>query len=255
MIFPIWQPLGTSSHLLAQKCGLLLSEPATHTGTLDPMASGVLVVLTGDDRFAKGSFSDWHKTYSFSILWGVATDSGDTLGLIQTLSQNHPSQAAITHVLESFPKQYSQKVPDFSSRRWQGKSGFDHARLQVQLPDKERLVEIDKIILNTTQLLSPTKVFEDQQQAVKQITGDFRQSAILDNWKENFSHITTELLITHHVVTVSTGTYIRQLVQDIAQQLDVPATTWSITRLSNGPFAQEDCIEIAELADLDSSKV
>ena len=56
--------------------------------------------------------------------------------------------------------------------------------------------------------------------------------------------------ITHHTVTVSNRTYIRQLVQDLAKQIGIVATTWSISRIQNGPFKKKDCLEINELEDL-----
>lgn len=83
MILPIYQPVGQSSHLLAQKAGLLYHQKATHTGTLDPMATGVLLVLTGKDRFRKKEYSAYRKTYEFEILLGVRTDSDDILGVIE----------------------------------------------------------------------------------------------------------------------------------------------------------------------------
>ena len=250
MIFPIWQPFGASSHQLAQSCGALLGEAATHTGTLDPMAEGVLVILTGEDRYAKGSLGDWKKTYDFSILWGVATDSQDRLGLITQVDARKPNLDEIRTVINEFPHSYNQIIPQFSARRWNGKSSFDWAREETQLPTKTRAIEIGKIILRSSFALSQTKVLSDHNAAITDVLGNFRQDNILKNWNDSLTSDTGEFLITEHSATVSTGTYIRQLVQDIAAKVGAPATTYSITRLSNGPFELEDCIELDELGEL-----
>ena len=68
MILPIYQHQGSSSHMLARQVGQQYGEKATHTGTLDPMAEGVLIVLTGQDRFNKSKYTDWQKVYKIEEL-------------------------------------------------------------------------------------------------------------------------------------------------------------------------------------------
>lgn len=104
MIIPVYQPLGSSTHVLAQKVGKIYNSKATHTGTLDPMADGVILVLTGKDRFDKQIHTDAQKTYHFSILWGVQTDSLDLLGLIKKVDINHASQLEKTNIPDTIKK-------------------------------------------------------------------------------------------------------------------------------------------------------
>ncbi len=82
MIFSLWKPIGRSTHLFVKSYGDRIGERITHTGSLDPMAEGVVVVLTGEDRFLKEKYSNSDKEYEFEILIGVSTDSHDLLGLI-----------------------------------------------------------------------------------------------------------------------------------------------------------------------------
>ena len=187
MIFPIWQPFASSSHRLAGKCGELLNEKATHTGTLDPMAEGVLVLLTGEDRLVKGSLSDWKKTYSFSIVWGVETDSGDKLGMIKNvdLAQATPQEFPIQklkNLCANFPTEYLQTVPIFSAARYAGKSGFDWARENKNVPEKNTTVEIHTLENNGTIQISCEEILNEHQRLVSKVDGDFRQTAILENW-------------------------------------------------------------------------
>lgn len=253
MIVPIWQPLFSSSHKLANECGMILGQKATHTGTLDPMAEGVLIVLSDEDRYVKGSLSDWQKVYEFSILWGVETDSGDRLGVIKKFNDLTPDLSQLETVLKNFPTQYEQIVPAFSANRWQGKSSFDWARAEVAQPQKKRLVNLEKLSIKNYFHLSLTDIVEQHAQAVSQVSGDFRQKTILKNWAELLQKKSRELpqeykfLVTQHQVTTSAGTYIRQLVQDLSQQLGCPAITWAITRIANGPFEKVDCIAVDEL--------
>ncbi len=242
MIFPVWQPLATSSHQLAAQCGTELAELATHTGTLDPMAEGVLVILTGDDRYAKGSLSDWQKTYTFSILWGLKTDSGDRLGCILETQATSESETDFSQKLRqriaSFPRVYEQPIPAFSARRIAGGSSFDLAKQGSPLTVKTRTVTLSSISYEKIYTLSAAEIKTQHTSAISKVVGDFRQAAVLESWQEQCLH---SCFITEHTVTVSAGTYIRQLVSDLSTQMNIPATTWSIVRTQNGPYTKEDC--------------
>ncbi|MCD8507164.1 hypothetical protein LRY58_02585 [Candidatus Woesebacteria bacterium] len=143
MIIPVYQPLGSSSHRLAADIGAQRQEKATHTGTLDPMAEGVLVVLTGEDRFQKSVYSKWPKVYEFSILWGLTTDTDDSLGLLTASPASWHKLPPTNHLakqlqtlLPKFLGEQEQQVHAFSARRWQGQSSFDFARRGEPIPKK-----------------------------------------------------------------------------------------------------------------------
>lgn len=248
MIFPVWQKLAQSTHLLAQDIALLCGEKTTHTGTLDPMAEGVVVVLTGDDRYAKGLLN-WEKQYRFSILWGLATDSLDQLGLVVSARQALPDLGELAHTIDMFPQTYEQTVPAFSAMRWQGKSGFELAREKAEAPPKTRRVQLSQISFLGYEELNSMQLLDTHAANISHVTGDFRQQEILESWKQTVPQNTT-FLTTHHLVTTSPGTYIRQLVHDLAVMLEMPATTWSITREGNGPYEKDDCIDLEEIAEL-----
>lgn len=244
MIFPIWQEIGQSTHMLAAACGKKFGEPATHTGTLDPMASGVVVILTGDDRFKKGKQTAWDKTYEFSIIWGIQTDSGDTLGCIQKKANVSPPPEKIAEVVNHFPQSYEQLQPDFSSRRYNGKSAFEWARSGITLPIKKRTVHVYSLITDFIELSDFELIAKKQSEDIQKILGNFRQNEIIQSWHDNHDAKKRQYLISHHTAVVSTGTYIRQLTQDIATKLSYCATTGSITRIKNGQFNKNDCITL-----------
>lgn len=242
MIIPVWQKHGTSTHLLAQKVGVAVGEPATHTGTLDPMAQGVVVVLTGDDRFLKGSATAWKKTYTFSIVWGVHTDTGDTLGLLDAYEPVVPDLTQLVHALDSYTTTYHQIIPAFSARRYNGSSSFSLAREGYKVPKKTRQVTIHSLTLNSHEFVALSTLATQEVNLIQMVVGDFRQPKIVSQWRA-YLHHDIHLMITHHTATVSTGTYIRQLTQDIAAELQLPALTKNIVRVSNGKYTHQSCEE------------
>lgn len=249
MIFPIWQPLFSSSHLLAHSIGEELGEKATHTGTLDPLAEGVVVILTGEDRLAKEHLQDWDKEYVFEILWGISTDTGDLMGMIRDMRLGVETSdiSNLENVVHGFQPEYEQAVPDFSARRWQGKSSFDFARDVKQIPVKTRKVEVMEVEILSHEKKSRQDVLALQQRKVAAVQGDFRQEEILEDWRKKFGELESagksEFLVSKLQVVSSSGFYVRQFIQDVARQVGLPALAFSIVRTKNGPFEREDCFE------------
>lgn len=144
MLIPVYKPLGISTHRVAQAIGVWADEKATHTGSLDPMAEGYVLVLTGDDRFNKVTLADEKKFYAFEILFGIATDTHDLLGLV-THNENHQlDNQEITQklatALPAFLGKQQQKQPRFSAQRVNGKSGFDLAKKNISFTQQKNLI-------------------------------------------------------------------------------------------------------------------
>ena len=257
MIIPIWQNTGQSSHLLAKQVGAYFSahtkesehQKATHTGTLDPMAEGVLIVLTNEDRFKKSEYANSKKVYNFSMLIGVATDSQDLLGL-QT--QVHNKEVSVSEIksklktiLPKFLGTQTQLQPVFSAQRVNGVSAFDKAKNKEIIVPKQNKITIFSINLLDTKRIKIDSLYEYITNKVVLISGDFRQKEVLDNWKLTIdtlekSQIKT-LVIVQLEATVSKRTYIRSLVKDIGAQLQLPVTTQHIIRTQNAGYQREDC--------------
>ncbi len=256
MIIPIWKKIGESSHLLAQKVGILIFQKtknendlkSTHTGTLDPMAQGIVVVLTGDDRFKKATFSSWKKKYEFEVLFGVNTDSYDLLGITNDIKI--PELERITSALEKLIPKFigpqKQTQPKFSSQRIDGKSGFDLAKNNISFEQKINEIEIFSLLLKKIEMLPIKKVEEIINKNISKIEGDFRQNEISNNWKNIFIELKKlgikNLPIAKLEALVSKRTYIRSLTNDISKELNIPATTFTITRTENGNFQKKDCL-------------
>ena len=253
MIIPVYQPFGSSSHLLAQKVGKSVGEKATHTGTLDPMAEGVLVVLTGEDRFQKAEYTQWQKTYQFQVLVGVSTDSHDLLGKITDISpefqkkernrEDHQKRVeAVVTALPSFVGKSMQVTPAFSAQRVAGKSGFDLAKKGESFSQRKNSIEIFSLELKSQMLILGNSLFPLIEEKIQMIQGDFRQQEILKSWKKFFrQYENIHFLILDFEATTSKRTYIRGIVRDLSEKLRLPLTTYSILRTQNGEFTARSC--------------
>jgi tRNA pseudouridine(55) synthase len=264
MIIPIWKKIGQSTHLLAQKMGEKIAaetkspkdKKATHTGTLDPMAEGIVVVLTGEDRFKKADFSNWKKTYEFEILFGVDTDSLDLLGLItktidpknsRNLQKENINQLTkkLSTIIPYFIGSQTQTQPKFSAQRVGGKSGFDLAKQKQTFEIKENKINIYSIKILNYKSIPISELKKNILEKLSYISGDFRQKEIIKNWEETFSKLKklkiTTLPVFKLEAEVGKRTYVRALTRDISKEVNLPATTYSIVRTKNGGFRKVDC--------------
>jgi len=244
MLIPVYKPLGSSSHQLAKKVGETYGEKATHTGTLDPMAEGVLVVLTGEDRFKKTEYSHWQKTYQFKVLVGFETDTHDLLGLIKNIDHKKINQPVFEKNLKSFIGRQQQLVPKFSAQRINGQSGFDLAKKNQPFDLQKNEIEILALEILNKETVNSNELFAYINRTINLVVGNFRQAKILTNWEKVLANQKNYELITIEAVT-SKRTYIRALVRDFSKKLNLALTTYSIVRTKNGKFTIDDCKTIA----------
>lgn len=249
MIVPIFKPLGASTHQLAKKAGQLYGEKATHTGTLDPMAEGVVLILTGQDRFNKQQHSQVKKTYQFSILFGATTDSYDLLGLInQTSSKTNKLSLAqlktkLEQIIPQFTGEQQQRIPKFSAKRFKGKSFFDAAKKNQPVPAIQETINIFELSLENLEQVSASKLRKEILGKISLVKGDFRQQEIKDGWQNFFNSTKQEKFpLATLKATTSKRTYIRGLVRDLGTNLEIPATTYSLIRTAHGSHTLKDCL-------------
>lgn len=249
MITPLYQPLGSSSHRLAARLSQMGGQKTTHTGTLDPMAEGVLVCLSGEERFEKEKFADWQKTYHFSILWGVSTDSHDLLGLPVV---GDSGENLAEHLRTNLPATLARLVgrrkqlqPAFSARRLQGKSAFDLAKTKagrevLAANLRPRAIEIFDLRFDGLKTIEKGSLEKYLSTTIGLVQGDFRQPQILAAWQKVLPKLPAKLILTHQRAVTSRRTYIRGLVRDLGQDLGIASTTFHILRSVNGPYSIAD---------------
>lgn len=248
MIIPVYKPFGESTHQLAQKLGKIYQQKSTHTGTLDPAADGVVVVLTSEDRYKKEEFANTTKYYTAQILLGISTDTEDMVGLPQEGVTTFPElkKKDITSTFQSLTGHYSQTLPRFSAKRIQGESYFDLAKRGESISLAQQNIKISEINLHSQTTISLNELNTYYTTKIFQIKGDFRQEEIRKQWQQfindlkGSSQITDLPLITVSIVC-SKRTYIRALVRDFSHSIQIPAVLYSLTRTQNGPYSIADC--------------
>jgi tRNA pseudouridine(55) synthase len=210
--------------------------PATYAGRLDPMAEGLLLVLTGDDLLNKDKYLNLSKTYIFEILWGFKSDTHDLLGLSE-FKEGFPSESDLVENLKGSIGKFTQKYPIYSSKPVLGKPLFKWARegkiSEIEIPEHEVLLSNIKFIERRE--ISGEALRKNIKEKIAKVLGDFRQKEILDNWQKLLEEKTFDKFTIDKIeVEVSSGFYVRQFVSDIAEALNLNGVTYSINRISIG---------------------
>lgn len=249
-IVPFWQPVGISTNRLSQIIGKHYSLLSSHTGTLDPMAEGVIIVLLGDKRFEKYEYSNCHKYYEFEVILGLSTDSFDGMGIITGQKKCSPNKRHLQKVLDGMVGHYKQHVPMYSAVKYRGKKLFElgHSKTAPEkMPVKEG--QIFNIKLLDLKSIKIQQITENILKRLNIIKGNFRQPLIIEQWKEYAAQYSpaAALYCIKISVEMSKGLYVRSLSQDICKKIDCLGFTFSIKRTRNGVYIKKDCLTVNKL--------
>ena len=150
---------GLTSQAVVNRVKRLLSlDKAGHTGTLDPMATGVLPVLVNRGVKASEFMLTSDKHYGATLLLGITTDTEDVTGNVLTRSENIPSEEHVLEVINSFVGEYLQTPPMYSALKVGGKKLYELAREGVEIERAARAVTIHSI---KARKLSETEYYID----------------------------------------------------------------------------------------------
>lgn len=227
------------------------TTPMTYAGRLDPMAEGVIIILIGEECKKKGQYLGLDKTYEFEVLVGFETDTQDLLGVVTSpeitfeRSSDLPAEefdgrgqtvskaiSGFVPALQSFIGTFIQKYPSFSSKTVGGKQLFQLSR-DDELPDEmpEHEVTISRLECVGEKIILKEDLQKEILRRIGLVHGDFRQEEIIEKWNEVFDNSKEkEFTIFKYICECSSGTYIRQLVADISEKMEVPMVTYSIKR-------------------------
>jgi len=178
-----------------------------HCGTLDPLATGLLIVLLGSDTKLFSKFSGFDKTYTATLLLGVTTNTGDCQGdILNKCDANRIFAFDLENIFKEFIGDLDQLPPMFSALKYHGKKLYELARKGIEVPRQRRKIKIYDL-----------KVC-------------------------NFNTPYVDFYI-----NCSKGTYIRTLAQDIGDRLGCGACLTNLRRIKLGPFNIEDAVTIDKL--------
>ncbi len=202
------KPQGPTSHDMVDALRAALgTRRVGHTGTLDPMATGLLVLLTGRATRLAELFRDHQKHYRGRIRFGAATDTDDAEGKVITRSKDFTlERSAVESALAELASRSEQRAPAFSAVKVDGVPLYKQARKGQDVATPLRPVNIIR----------------------------------LDLLALNEKDVEIEVLC-------SAGTYVRGLARDLGEILGIPAHLSELRRLASGPFSIDDAVDLAEI--------
>lgn len=189
----------------------LNTKKVGHTGTLDPIATGVLVICVGSSTKLVEYLTSTYKEYEAEIVLGIKTDTGDITGNILKEEKVKIEKEQIEKVLKNMTKEYYQTVPIYSAVKVNGKKLYEYARNNESVDLPKRKVDIKEL-----ELIS------------------------------NITYYNNKTIFKIRTL-VSKGTYIRSLIEDIASSLNTIGTMKNLVRTKQGDFNLKDCYTIEDI--------
>lgn len=142
------KPKGITSRDVVNKvCKILNTKKVGHTGTLDPIATGVLIICMGHATKLVEVITSNDKEYIAEVKLGILTDTLDTTGNVIKEEKVSITKEKLIEVLNSFKKEYNQEVPIYSAVKVNGKKLYEYARNNEEIKLPSRLVTIKEIEL------------------------------------------------------------------------------------------------------------
>lgn len=221
-----------------------------YAGRLDPLAHGVMLLLIGEENKNRQPYLNLPKTYKFSVLFGVATDSYDYLGLLQSLEISLPPTPLRKKILEFIKNHtgtFTQTYPPFSSKTINGIQMYKLAKRgkldRENLPTRE--VEIFNFRFLSIEKIPSEKIKQTILKNLKKVTGHFRQKKITSLWEELFKLSPDHIFaLANFEIECSSGTYVRSLANKMGQEFNCGAIAFEIFRIRVGKFDLENTFKI-----------
>jgi tRNA pseudouridine(55) synthase len=215
--------------------------PLAYAGRLDPMASGKLLVLIGDECKVQERYHALDKRYEFSVLVGVASDTADVLGrLTVTTPPPATTREAAAAVCKKLKGQITLPYPHFSAKTVQGKPlhvwTLEGRLNEIVIPTQTSIIY--SLTCTKIETKSRLKIAEEALAKInsippvtdqrKALGNDFRRVDVRADWQRflEAGHTTDRYPILHFSCIASSGTYMRSLAEEIGRQLETeqPAT-------------------------------
>lgn len=213
------KPRNCTSHDVVQKVKKIVNEKVGHTGTLDPMATGVLPLLIGKGTLCSKYLVNHDKIYEVMLTLGKKTDTADSEGNIleeREVAQDVLKKKSIERILKTFLGKQEQIPPMYSAIKVNGKKLYEYARKGQTLEVKPRQIEIYEIEL--------LQIVEEQKQI------QFR-------------------------VVCSKGTYIRSLCEEIAEKIGTVGYMSGLNRIQVGDFSIQQAVTLEQLQEQEISYI
>ena len=224
------KPEGYTSHdVVARLRGILKTKRIGHTGTLDPFATGVLVMLVGKATRLAQFLDQDAKEYEAVVRFGFETETGDRTGKPKQIldSRFQISNEEIEKALANFRGEIEQTPPMYSAKKIDGVKLYELARKGIEIERRAAKVTIYEL-----EIIQPPRTPGDTEESQTPPT----------NEKSEIRHLEFEIK-----VVCSAGTYIRTLAEDIGRKLETGAHLAELRRTKAGKFDLAKALTIEEL--------
>ncbi|MFA7309806.1 MAG: hypothetical protein WC050_02770 [Candidatus Paceibacterota bacterium] len=219
---------------------LASNVPLTYAGRLDPMASGKLAVLIGDECKKREAYDGLDKEYEFEVLLGMSSDTGDILGMAEIAPQRQRYTASLLRTAgRSIRGRHTLPYPAYSSKTVDGVPLFEHAKRGTLADIRVPLATMRtyRVSYDGVRVLTSAELLENVLERMLLLdSNDFRNDAICTRWSELLKGDSERYTVAKYSATVGSGTYIRALAPLIAKTLGTGGLAYSIHRSRIGKF-------------------
>lgn len=229
--------------------GIPPGVPIAYAGRLDPMASGKLLLLVGEECKRQTKYHSLDKAYEFEVLLDAESDTGDILGMPEVVpSTGQLNVHELTETALAFCGSVTLPYPRYSSKTVKGKPLFlwtlENRLAEIDIPvattriygikylDSRTIRGADLLDSIHSRIARVGTVTEPS----KMLGADFRRADILASWDESLREPEREFTIARFSVVCSSGTYIRSLAPALAARLGKKGLAYSIRRTKIGRF-------------------
>lgn len=211
----------------------------SYAGRLDPMAEGILLLLIGDENKKRHTYEAYKKTYEFSVLFGLETDSYDLLGIPNTMIVLHPiNYGMIQKYLRNHTGRFLQEFPPFSSKTVNGVPLYRLSRegrtKSLIFPKKE--ITVYSFSISKRRSITSSALLKKITKDISSVQGDFRQEKILRIWNNLLTETELSFPILEFEITCSSGTYVRSISHEMGKFINIPSLAFQIKRTAVGPY-------------------
>ena len=214
--------------------------PITYAGRLDPMASGVLLLLVGDKVREKEKYLVLAKEYDFEVLFGFATDTYDILGKVVGSARQDLAEKALRRLvldnIKYFTGNFVQKYPPYSSKTVKGKPLFEYARGGKEVERPTREVSVKSLKLIKIKKIKSQQLFKNIEKRIQKVPGDFRQKEILKIWQKKLKNKVDVFSVASFKIKCGSGVYVRGIANSLGEKMSIPALAFSIKRTRVGRY-------------------
>lgn len=207
---------------LRKKLGI---QKMGHAGTLDPLASGLLIIGIDEGTKKLSEFLKLPKIYTAEVLLGAATVTDDLEGEIEEIGNTDVEEERIQEVLHTLEGVIPLQVPLYSAIKIKGKPLYKYTREGIEITPPEKEMEIRDITYISRESVS----FGVEGNRIDLLKEEYRGEILTLTFD------------------VGSGTYIRSIAREIGRRLGVPATLASLRRTSIGEYSVEEALRLDQI--------